>query len=66
MRSTLPYLHTSPNLYPLCNDIGGDAACGYPPDSFANGGGSTPAKGRVRGPRRDVAQAAIDQRTVGQ
>jgi hypothetical protein len=64
VRSTLPYLHTSPNLYPLCNDIGGDAACGYPPDSFANGGGFTPAKGRVRGPRRDVAQAALDQRTV--
>ena len=64
VRSTLPYLHTSPNLYPLCNDIGGDAACGYPPDSLADGGGSAPPKGRVGRPRRDVAQTAFDQRTV--
>jgi hypothetical protein len=64
VRSTLPYLHTSPNLYPLCNDIGGDAACGYPPDSFADGGGPAPPKGRVSRPRRDVAQTALDQRTV--
>jgi subtilisin family serine protease len=66
VRATLPYLHTSPNLYPLCNDVGGDAACGYPPDAFADGGGggSAPPRGRVRGPRRDVAQAALNQRTV--
>jgi hypothetical protein len=66
VRATLPYLHTSPNLYPLCNDIGGDAACGYPPDAFAHGGsaGNAPPRGRVRGPRRDVAQAALNQRTV--
>ena len=63
-RATLPYLHTSPNLYPLCNDIGGDAACGYPPDAFADGGGNAPPRGRVRGPRREVAQAALNQRTV--
>ena len=64
VRSTLPYLHTSPNLYPLCNDVGGDAACGYPPVSFANGGGPAAPKGSVSRPRRDVAQTALDQRTV--
>jgi subtilisin family serine protease len=66
VRATLPYLHTSPNLYPLCNDVGGDAACGYPPDAFADGGsgGSAPPRGRVRGPRREVAQATVNQRTV--
>ena len=64
VRSTLPYLHTSPNLYPLCNDVGGDAACGYPPDSFADGGSAAPPKGRVSRPGRDVAQTALDQRTV--
>jgi Subtilase family len=64
VRATLPYLHTSPNLYPLCNDIGGDATCGYPPESFADGGGNAPPKARVKGPRRDVAQAALNQRTV--
>jgi hypothetical protein len=65
VRATLPYLHTSPNLYPLCNDVGGDAACGYPPDALADGGGGggAPPRGRVRGPRRDVAQAALN-RTV--
>jgi len=66
VRATLPYLHTSPNLYPLCDDVDGDAACGYPPDAFADGGGggSAPPGGRVRGPRRDVVQAALNQRTV--
>jgi subtilisin family serine protease len=66
VRATLPYLHTSPNLYPLCNDVGGDAACGYPPDTFADGtgGGSAPPRGKVRGPRREVAQATLNQRTV--
>ena len=64
VRSTLPYLHTSPNLYPLCNDIGGDAACGYPPDSLADGGDPAPPKGSVGRPRRDVAQMALDQRSV--
>jgi subtilisin family serine protease len=66
VRAALPYLHTSPNLYPLCNDVGGDAACGYPPDNFADGtgGGSAPPRGKVRGPRREVAQATLNQRTV--
>jgi subtilisin family serine protease len=66
VRATLPYLHTSPNLYPLCNHVGGDAACGYPPDTFADGtgGGSAPPRGKVRGPRREVAQATLNQRTV--
>ena len=63
VRATLPYLHTSPNLYPLCNDIGGDAACGYPPDKFADSGSGAPPRGRVGGPRREVAQA-LNQRTV--
>jgi hypothetical protein len=64
VRATLPYLHTSPNLYPLCNDVGGDAACGYPPDAVAGNGGGAPPRGRVRGPRRDVAQSVLNQRTV--
>ena len=64
VRSTLPYPHTSPNLYPLCNDIGGDAACGYPPDIIADGGGRVRHKGNASGPRRDVAQTAPNQRTI--
>ena len=62
VRSTLPYLRTSPNLYPLCNDIGGDAECGYPPDASGGGGARTPAKGKAGGPRRDIPQAAFTQR----
>jgi len=63
VRSTLPYLHTSPNLYPLCDDLGGDAACGYQQTSVGDGGNAA-VKSKVRGPRRDVAQAALNQRTV--
>jgi hypothetical protein len=65
VRSTLPYLHTSPNLYPLCDDLGGDATCGYQQTSVgSSGGGAAPVKNRTSGPRRNVTQAAIDQRTI--
>lgn len=64
VRSTLPYLHTSPNLYPLCDDLGGDAACGYQQSSGGDGGGNAAVKSKARGPRRDVAQAALNQRTT--
>ena len=64
VRSTLPYLHTSPNLYPLCDDLGGDAACGYQQSTIGDGGGNAAVKNNVRGPRRAVAQAALDRRTI--
>ena len=65
VRSTLPYLHTSPNLYPLCDDLGGDAACGYQQSSVGDGGGGNAAvRSKARGPRRDAVQATLNQRTV--
>jgi hypothetical protein len=65
VRSTLPYLHTSPNLYPLCDDLGGDAACGYQQSSAGDGGSAVAVvKSKTRGPRRDAARAALNQRTV--
>lgn len=64
VRSTLPYLHTSPNLYPLCDDLGGDAACGYQQTAAGDGGGNAAVKSKARGPRRNVAQAALNQRPV--
>jgi hypothetical protein len=64
VRSTLPYLHTSPNLYPLCDDLGGDAACGYQQSSVGDGGGNAAVKSKARGPRRDAAQATLNQRTT--
>jgi subtilisin family serine protease len=64
VRSTLPYLHTSPNLYPLCDDLGGDAPCGYQQTAVGDGGGNAVVKSNARGPRRDVAQAALSERTV--
>jgi Subtilase family len=64
VRSTLPYLHTSPNLYPLCDDLGGDAACGYQQSTVGDDGGNAAVKNNVRGPRRAVAQAALDRRII--
>jgi Subtilase family len=64
VRSTLPYLHTSPNLYPLCDDLGGDAACGYQQTAVGDGGGNAAVKSKARAPRRNVAQATLNQRTV--
>ncbi|WP_159009936.1 S8 family serine peptidase [Bradyrhizobium sp. S69] len=64
VRSTLPYLHTSPNLYPLCDDLGGDAACGYQQSAVGDGGGNAAVKNNVRGPRRAIAQAALDRRII--
>ncbi|HEY0909926.1 MAG TPA: S8 family serine peptidase, partial [Bradyrhizobium sp.] len=68
VRSTLPHLHISPNLYPLCDDIGGDATCGYHQTSIGGGGGTggkaALVKNRTGGPRRGVAQAAFDPRTI--
>lgn len=64
VRSTLPYLRTSPNLYPLCNDIGGDAQCGDPPATATGGGkGRVVAKGRA-GSRGNGLQAALNIRTI--
>jgi hypothetical protein len=66
--STLPYLHYSPNLYPVCNDVGGDAPCTEQPVSFANGGGNgngrASAARRAGGPRGNASQAAFDIRTI--
>lgn len=64
VRSTLPYMRTSPNLYPLCNDIGGDAQCGDPPVVVSGGSnGRILAKGRT-GPRGNGSQAALNIRTI--
>jgi hypothetical protein len=54
------------NLYPLCNDIGGDAECGDPPAVVAGGGGTKGAlaKGRPNSPRGNVAQAALNTRMI--
>ena len=66
--STLPYLHYSPNLYPVCNDVGGDAPCTEQPVSFANGGGNGSGRAsavrRAGGPRGNASPAAFDIRTI--
>jgi hypothetical protein len=62
VRSTLPYLHYSPNLYPVCDDAG--AACWDQPVSAADGGAGTAAKSKASSPRRNVRQAALNLRTI--
>ncbi|SDS59948.1 S8 family serine peptidase [Bradyrhizobium canariense] len=64
VRSTLPYLHYSPNLYPVCDDVGGDAACWDQPVSLADGGAGATARGRGGDPRRGAPQAALNLRTI--
>jgi subtilisin family serine protease len=59
-----PYVRYSPNLYPLCNGVSGDAACWDQPAAIADGGGGAQAQARRRGPRNGGAQALVDQRTI--
>jgi hypothetical protein len=63
-RSTLPYAHYSPNLYPPCSDGYRDGGCSDQSGSSAGGGGGASAKNGNDVPRRDVAQAALNQRAV--
>jgi len=58
-----PYVRYSPNLYPLCNDVSGDAACWDQPASLAGDGGGR-VLARRNGPSRDGAQAQLKQRTI--
>src|SRR5665213_429850 len=58
-----PYVRYSPNLYPLCNDVSGDAACWDQPASLAGDGGGR-VLARRNGPSRDGAQAQLNQRTI--
>jgi subtilisin family serine protease len=63
--STLPYARYSPNLYPPCSDGFRDGGCGDQSGSSAGGGGGgASAKNGNDVPRRDVAQAALNQRAV--
>src|ERR1700722_8391896 len=62
--STLPYAHYSPNLYPPCSDGYRDGGCSDQSGSSAGGGGGASAKNGNDVPRRDVAQAALNQRAV--
>jgi subtilisin family serine protease len=64
-RSTLPYAHYSPNLYPPCSDGYRDGGCSDQSGSSAGGGGGgASAKNGNSAPRRDVAQAALNLRAV--
>ena len=56
-----PYARYSPNLYPLCNDVSGDAACWDQPASD-DGGGRVLA--RRNSSRNGGAQAQLNQRTI--
>jgi Subtilase family len=65
VRSTLPYARYSPNIYPACSDGYRDGGCWDQSVSSAGGGGSAAsAKNGNNVPRRDVAQAALNLRTV--
>jgi hypothetical protein len=60
-----PYVRYSPNLYPVCNGVTGDAQCWDQPYAFAaDGGGRARAQGSGNGPRRGGGQAALNQRTI--
>jgi len=62
-----PYVRYSPNLYPLCNDVSGDAACWDQSASLADDGGGRVLARRNssrNGPSRDGAQAQLNQRTI--
>jgi Subtilase family len=65
VRSTLPYVRYSPNLYPPCSDSYRDGGCWDQTDALADGGGGAlSAKGGNNVPRRDGSQAALNRRTV--
>jgi subtilase family protein len=63
--STLPYARYSPNIYPPCSDGYRDGGCWDQARSSAGGGGgAASAKNGNNIPRRDVAQAGLNLRTV--
>jgi hypothetical protein len=62
--ATLPYVRFPPNLYPACNGVTADAQCADQVFAGDDGSGRALARGRGRGPRRDRAQAALNQPTV--
>jgi hypothetical protein len=68
--STLPYARYSPNLYPVCEyaNRGADGECFDRPVALIDGGGSggkgASAKKGNGGPRSNIAQTAVDLRTV--
>jgi hypothetical protein len=69
VRSTLPYVRYSPNLYPPCSDSYRDGGCwGQAVSSTGGGGGSSAKGGNAKSgnnvPRRDVSQAALNLRSV--
>ena len=66
VRSTLPYVRYSPNLYPPCSDGYRDGGCWDQSGSSAGGGGggASSAKSVNNIPRRDVSQAALNLHTV--
>jgi Subtilase family len=67
VRSTLPYVRYSPNIYPPCSDGYRDGGCWDQSGSSAGGGGgggASSAKSVNNIPRRDVSHAALDLRTI--
>ena len=67
VRSTLPYVRYSPNIYPPCSDGYRDGGCWDQSGSSAGGGGgggASSAKSANNIPRRDVSHAALDLRTI--
>jgi len=68
VRSTLPYLRYSPNLYPACEyaNRGSDGECFDRPVALTGGGGGNraSAKNSTGGARGNSPQTAIDLRTV--
>jgi hypothetical protein len=65
VRSTLPYARYSPNIYPPCSDGYRDGGCwDQSVSSAGGGGGAVSTKNGNNVPRRDVAQAALNLRTV--
>jgi len=65
VRSTLPYLRYSPNLYPACT-VYGDVECLDQPVSSADsaGGSGPPGKSGSNARRRNAAQSALNLRFV--
>src|ERR1700744_3482581 len=51
-----PYVRYSPNLYPLCNDVGGEAECVDTPTSLADADSRAQAQARRNGPRNGGAE----------
>jgi hypothetical protein len=67
VRSTLPYVRYSPNLYPPCSDSYRDGGC-WDQAGSSTGDGSSVKNGNAKtgnkAPRRDVSQAALNLRSV--